>query len=99
MGVVEIRRKHAIAAMDVIAEVFGDIDTSHLPAVDIRGAEQCRDESVRPDWAQVWDDSSLLLMLDTRDLEGVSFLSDTSEEFIDSRNPSSFVENASGMTG
>jgi len=99
MDVVEIRRKHAIAVMHVIAEVFGDINTSDLPAVDISGAEQCRDESVRPDWAQVWDDSSLLLMLDTRDLEGVSFLSDTSEEFNDSRNPSSFVENASDMTG
>ena len=76
MDVVEIwRKQYAIAVMHVIAEVFGDIDTSELPAVDISGAEQCRDESVRPDWAQVRDDSSLLFMLDTRDLEGVSFLS------------------------
>ena len=84
MAVVEIwRKQHAIAVMHVIAEVFGDIDTIELPAVDNWGAEQCRHESVRPDWAQVRDDSSLLFMLDTRNLEGVSFLSETSEDFDD----------------
>jgi len=50
MAVVEIwRKQHAIAVVDVIAEVFGDIDTIELPAVDNWDAEQCRDESVRPD--------------------------------------------------
>ena len=100
MDVVEIwRKQHAIAVMHVVAEVFGNIDTSKLPAVDISGAEQCRDESVRPDWTQVRDDSSLPFMLDTWDVEGVSFLPDASEDFDDPRNSSSFVENASDMTG
>ena len=99
MDVVEIwRKQHAIAVMHVFAEVFGDIDTSKLP-VDISGAEQCQDESIRPDWAQVRDDSSLLFMLDTQDLEGISFLSNASKDFDDSRNLSSFVENADDMSG
>ena len=100
MDVVEIWRKqqHAIAVMHVFAEVFGDIDTSKLP-VDISGAEQCRDASIRPDWAQVRDDSSLLFMLDIQDLEGISFLSNASKDFDDSRNLSSFVENADDMSG
>ena len=35
MDVVEIwRKQHSIAVMHVIAEVFGDIDTIELPAVD-----------------------------------------------------------------
>ena len=65
MDVVEIwRKQQAIAVMHVFAEAFGDIDTSKLP-IDISGAEQCQDESIRPDWAQVRDDTPLLFMLDT----------------------------------
>ena len=45
------------------------------------------------------DDSSLLFMLDTQDLEGISFLSNASKDFDDSRNLSSFVENADDMSG
>ena len=59
----------------------------------------CIRDSIRPDWAQVRDDSSLLFMLDIQDLEGISFLSNASKDFDDSRNLSSFVENANDMSG
>lgn len=63
-------RQYAVAVMHIIGKVFGDIDTSELPAVEFTASEQSLEEPTTAclsDWAQVRDDSSLNQMLNTCD--------------------------------
>lgn len=83
--IVEIwRLKYAVTVIQILNDIFGDIDTTKFPAVE----EEAMDEqsSIQPDWVQLRDDSSLNLLIDTNDLENFFSLSEVSEEQDGSQN-------------
>lgn len=84
--VVEIwRQKYAVAIIHILSDIFGDIDTAtELPAVENEALHE--DDSILSEWGQLRDDSSLNLLLNTRDLENCASFSEVLDDQDDSHN-------------
>ena len=84
--VVEIwRQKYTLAIINILSEFFGDIDTTtELPAVENEAIH--KRDSILSEWAQLQDDSSVNLMLNTCDLENCGSFSEVLDDQDDSHN-------------
>lgn len=84
--VVEIwRQKYAVAIIHILSDIFGDIDTAtELPAVENEALHE--DDFILSEWGQLRDDSSLNLLLNTRDLENCASFSEVLDDQDDSHN-------------
>jgi hypothetical protein len=67
------RHQYAIGILQQINDVFGDI----MEVPTIHDDESMHDYSIISDWDQIRDDSTLVAMIDTQDLEGMVSLMDT----------------------
>lgn len=92
--VVEIwRQKYAVAIINILSDIFGDIDTTtELPAVEDEAIHE--QDSILSEWGQLRDDSSLNLMLNTFDLEKSCSFSEISDDQDDSHNLELHSENS-----
>ena len=55
-------QKYAVAIINILSDIFGDIDTpTELPAVEDEAIHE--QDSILSEWGQLHDDSSLNLML------------------------------------
>ena len=73
---VEIWRHHyARGVVKIISDVFGDIDTAQLLQED-----DFLEDSIASDWGEIRDDSALVSMLDSQDLEDMSYFMDTDND-------------------
>ena len=78
LGAVEIwRHQYARAVLQLLSEVFGDID-KELTCHEHEDASP--DETIASDWGLVRDDSALLSMLDSQDLEDIDSFMDSNDE-------------------
>lgn len=96
--VVEIwRHKYAVAIIQILSDVFGDINTNtEIPTI---ADEANEDDTILSDWGQLRDDSSLHLMLDTQDLEEfeVSGQSENVNDQDNSQNSDTLVDDSSDV--
>ncbi|XP_068691120.1 ATP-dependent DNA helicase RecQ-like [Montipora foliosa] len=92
--VVEIwRQKYAVAILNILSDIFGDIDTTtELPAVEDEAIHE--HDSILSESGQLRDDSSLNLMLNTRDLENCGSFSEVLDDQDDSHNLELHSENS-----
>lgn len=79
------RQKYAVAIIHILSDIFGDIDTAtELPAVETEALHE--DDSILSEWGELRDDSSLNLLLNTRDLENCASFSEVLDDQDDSHN-------------
>jgi hypothetical protein len=80
LGYVEIwRHEYAVGILKQISEVFGDIGMAIIPTIEEHDLEH--NFSTMSDWDQIRDDSTLVGMIDSQDLEGVvSFMDSCNNE-------------------
>ena len=72
----EIWRHHyARGVVKIVSDVFGDIDTAQLLQED-----DFVEDSIASDWSEIRDDSALVSMLDSQDLEDMSYFMDTDND-------------------
>lgn len=92
--VVEIwRQKYAVAIINILSDIFGDIDTTtELPAVEDEAIHE--HDSILSEWGQLRDDSSLNLMLNACDLEKCGSFSEVLDDQDDSHNLELHSENS-----
>lgn len=77
-GAVEVwRHQYARAVLRLLSEVFGDID-KELTCHEHEDASP--DETIASEWGLVRDDSALLSMLDSQDLEDIDSFMDSNDE-------------------
>ena len=73
------RHEYAVGILKQISEVFGDIGMAIIPTIEEHDLEH--NFSTMSDWDQIRDDSTLVGMIDSQDLEGVvSFMDSCNNE-------------------
>lgn len=82
------RHHHAKCVLKVLNDVFGDVDIESLCF-----EENSLDNTIASDWGEIRDDSALVSMLDSQDLEGIDSFMDS----IDNDTGNSFCD-ASGAS-
>ena len=69
------RHHHARGVVKIVSDVFGDIDTAQLLQED-----DFVKDSIASDWSEIRDDSALVSMVDSQDLEDMSYFMDTDND-------------------